>query len=308
MRDLLPDDDPSLLHVAHSASSSCSILNPVRQDQAGQEIAGRKRNAKVKVFVTRGASAVRGMCSRSSSEKAMQLTNEQRTAWEQDGFLVIEDLFPRDEIPRMIAEVEGVLAEVREEARGAGRTPEQILASGVYVGLSVKRAFFREVARDPRLLDVLEGLIGPQIGFLSDKVVFKDRAVDYESPWHQDWAYWGGSHKISVWIALDEATPENGCLQILPGSHRAAVEHDQALGVPGFGNRLDPTERGLDMSCAATIPARPGTAIFFHDLTLHASLPNRSGKDRRALIITYRDLSQPDKEYADLPAAAPVRG
>ena len=47
---------------------------------------------------------------------------------------------------------------------------------------------------------------------------------------------------------------------------------------------------------------------FFHDLTLHASLPNRSGKARRALIITYRDLSLPDKEYPDLPAAARVRG
>jgi phytanoyl-CoA hydroxylase len=238
----------------------------------------------------------------------MQLTQEQQASWERDGFLVIEELFAEGEIPRIIDETEGVLAEVREEALAAGRSPEQILASGVYVGLSVKRAFFREVACDPRLLDVLEGLIGPEIGFLSDKVVFKDHAVDYESPWHQDWAYWGGSHKISVWIALDEATPENGCLRILPGSHRAPVEHDQARNVPGFGNRLDPAVRGLDMSRAVTLPAKPGTAIFFHDLTLHASLPNRSGKDRRALIVTYRDLSQPDREYPDLPAAARVRG
>lgn len=237
----------------------------------------------------------------------MHLTNEQRAAWERDGFLVIERLFSETEIPPMIEAVEEVLAEVRDEER-SGQTRGQRLDSGVYVGLSVKRELFRQVARDVRLLDVLEGLIGPEIGFLSDKVVFKDRAVEYESPWHQDWAYWGGSHKISVWVALDEATPENGCLQILPGSHRAAVEHDKVQGVPGFGNRLDPGERGLDMSLAMTLPARPGTAIFFHDLTLHASLPNRSGKDRRALIITYRDLSQPDREYPDLPAAARVRG
>src|SRR5712692_718011 len=242
------------------------------------------------------------------SNEQIYLTDEQRAAWERDGFLVIENLFAAEEISRIIDEVESVLAEVREEQRAAEKPAGQSLTSGVYVGLSVKRAFFAEVARDARLLDALEGLIGPQIGFLSDKVVFKDRAVEYESPWHQDWAYWGGSHKISVWIALDEATPENGCLRILPGSHRAAVEHDQARNVPGFGNRLDPAERGLDMSRAVTLPAHPGTAIFFHDLTLHASLPNRSGKDRRALIITYRDLSQPDKEYPDLPAAARVRG
>lgn len=244
----------------------------------------------------------------SGINEAMQLTHEQQAAWERDGFLVIEDLFGDDEIPPLLVAVESVLADVREEGRAAGRPVEQVLASGVYVGLSVKRELFRQFARDPRLLDALEGLIGPQIGFLSDKVVFKDRAVDYESPWHQDWAYWGGSHKISVWIALDEATLENGCLRILPGSHRAAVDHDQAREVPGFGNRLDPGERGMDMSRAVTLPSRPGTAIFFHDLTLHASLPNRSGKERRALIITYRDLSQPDKVYPDLPAAARVRG
>jgi ectoine hydroxylase-related dioxygenase (phytanoyl-CoA dioxygenase family) len=208
----------------------------------------------------------------------------------------------------MIDEVESVLAEVRAEQRAAGQPAEHILASGVYVGLSVKRERFRQVARDERLLDVLEEILGPRIGFLSDKVVFKDSEVDYDSPWHQDWAYWGGSHKISVWVALDEATPENGCLQLLPGSHRAPVEHDHVRQVPGFGNRLDPAERGMDLSQAVTLPARPGTAIFFHDLTLHASLPNRSGRPRRALIITYRDLSQPDKEYPSLPAAAPVRG
>lgn len=251
------------------------------------------------------AADVRAICRR---ETNMELTSEQRAAWERNGFLVIEELFSDDETRWMIDEVEGVLAEVREEARDAGRSSEEILASGVYVGLSVKREFFRQVARDPRMLDALEGLIGPEIGFLSDKVVFKDRQVDYDSPWHQDWAYWGGSHKISVWVALDEATTENGCLKILPGSHRAPVEHDQVRGVVGFGSRLDPAERGLDLSQAVTLPARPGTAIFFHDLTLHASLPNRSGQDRRALIITYRDLSQPDKEYPSLPAAARVRG
>jgi hypothetical protein len=238
----------------------------------------------------------------------MPLTREQQAAWERDGFLQIERLFAEEEIPPMIAEVESVLAEVRAEALAAGKAPEQVLASGVYVGLSVKREFFRRVARDARLLDALEGLIGAEIGFLSDKVVFKDHDVDYDSPWHQDWAYWGGSHKISVWVALDEATPENGCLQLLPGSHRAPVDHDHVTGVAGFGTRLELQERGLDPSRAVTIPARPGTAIFFHDLTLHASLPNRSGRPRRALIITYRDLSQPDKEYPGLPAAARVRG
>ena len=238
----------------------------------------------------------------------MRLNAEQQAAWERDGFLVIEDLFTAEEIPAMIREVDDVLAEARKEERAAGKKPEQVLASGVYVGLSVRREFFRRVARDPRLLDPLEDIFGPRIGFLSDKVVFKDHAVDYESPWHQDWAYWKGSHKVSIWVALDPATGENGCLRILPGSHRAGLEHDRVEAVPGFGERLDPAQRGFDLAKAVTLPARPGTAIFFHDLTLHASQPNRSGRERRALILTYRSLSQPDLDYPSLPAAAPVRG
>src|SRR5206468_2510487 len=105
-----------------------------------------------------------GWCERSRN---MHLTHEQLTAWEQDGFLVIEELFPEAEILRMIDEVESVLAEVREEEL-ARKAAGQRLDSGVYVGLSVKRDLFRQVARETRLLDALEGLIGPEIGFLSD--------------------------------------------------------------------------------------------------------------------------------------------
>src|SRR5205807_9475477 len=81
----------------------------------------------------------RGPHPRPWRNKKMRLTNEQQVAWERDGFLGIEELFQEDEIPSIIAEVDSVLAEVREEARAAGRPVEQILASGVYVGLSVKR-------------------------------------------------------------------------------------------------------------------------------------------------------------------------
>src|SRR5947209_7451329 len=106
----------------------------------------------------------------------MHLTDGQRTTWEREGFLVIENLFAEAVISRMIDEVESVLAEVREEGR-AGKAAGQRLDSGVYVGLSVKQELFRQIARNARMLDVLQGLIGPEIGFLSDKVVFKDRAV-----------------------------------------------------------------------------------------------------------------------------------
>ncbi len=227
-----------------------------------------------------------------------------------DGYLIVDALLTADECARYAAEVDDLVAELRAEAVAAGQDPQTVLATGVFVGLSLRRECFRALSEDSRLVDPLESLWGPDIGFLSDKVVFKDSGVGFGSPWHQDYAYWLGSHKLSLWIALDEATEENGCLLLLPGSHRQEYRHDKvqdAATAGGFGNRLDPAKLGLERE-AIVAPLRPGGAVFFHDLCLHASLPNRNGAPRRALIPTYRNLAEPDEDYPSLPAARRIRG
>ncbi len=240
----------------------------------------------------------------------MFLSEEQVARYQRDGFVILPDVLSADECDALNRELDEVIAEVRAEAAAAGKEPSEAVGHGVYVGLSVKRESFRAVARDSRFVDALESLWGPDIGFLSDKVVFKDAAIDFGSPWHQDWAYWKGSHKISIWVALDEATRDNGCLLVLPGTHTQVIEHDHvrdAATKNGFGNRIDLSAYGIDAEPVACELPR-GSAVLFHDLALHASLPNTSGQPRRALIITYRDLSQPDEDYPYLPAAARVRG
>ena len=179
--------------------------------------------------------------------------------------------------------------------------------AGVFVGLAANSALFRDLARDPRLLDPLEAILGPDLEFLSDKAVFKSATTTTASPWHQDWPYWEGQHKISIWIALDPATPENGCLKMLPGSHRQSVAHTgTAQAGEGFSHRL--RADAVDESQAVVLPCAPGDAVFFHDLTLHASFPNTSGKDRWSLISTYRSASLPDLEYSWSVAREVVRG
>src|SRR5262249_23008655 len=126
----------------------------------------------------------------------------------------------------------------------------------------------------------------------------KSGKISYGSPWHQDWVYWHGAHKISVWIAIDDATPENGCLKMIPGSHRMELSHDgtgtSGSGANNFPKHLRPD--AIDERAAKIMSARSGTAIIFHDLCLHASLPNKSGKDRFAVISTYRNGSEADYE------------
>jgi ectoine hydroxylase-related dioxygenase (phytanoyl-CoA dioxygenase family) len=247
------------------------------------------------------------MSSRNEARDGKSATDLGR-AFAEDGFVKVEGLFTPDEVARFKEEIGGILDAARKVAAARGGAPESVAADGVFVGLAANSDFFRRVARDTRLLDALEPTLGHNIEFLSDKVVFKAANVDYGSPWHQDWPYWGGTHKVSVWIALDPATPENGCLKLLPGSHREAARHANVTPAAGegFGLRLKPGE--VDESQAVTVPAAPGDAVLFHDLTLHASYPNRSGRDRWALISTYRSASEPDLKYEWSVAAEVVRG
>jgi ectoine hydroxylase-related dioxygenase (phytanoyl-CoA dioxygenase family) len=217
-----------------------------------------------------------------------------RQKFEDDGFVIVRGLLTAEECAQFKAETKRLVAEHGEHA-------------GVLVGLAANSPVFAEVRYHPKLVDTLEEILGPDIEFLSDKVVYKSKERDFGSPWHQDWPYWQGTHKVSVWIALDPATPESGCLKLLPGSHKSLATHDgSAPEGEGFGHRL--SEGAIDESKVVAAPCAVGDAIFFHDLLLHASYPNTAGAERYSFITTYRSAGEPDLEYGWAVAAAVVRG
>ena len=223
-----------------------------------------------------------------------------RTDFAKDGFAIVRNLFTRDEVQRLKSECIAVLKAAEAETGN-------VAGHGVYVGLAARSEVFQAAVADPRLLDILEGILAPDIEFLSDKAVFKSETMTFASPWHQDWSYWHGAHKLSIWVALDDATRKNGCLKLLPGSHTAAVRHDgDASDGHGFGNRLRPD--AVDESRSVTAELAAGGAVFFHDLTLHASHPNASGEERWVWIPTYRDANAEDADYPWAVAAKVVRG
>jgi ectoine hydroxylase-related dioxygenase (phytanoyl-CoA dioxygenase family) len=96
-----------------------------------------------------------------------------------------------------------------------------------------------------------------------------------------------------VWIALDDATEENGCLKIIPSSHKKLYTHDDLQEETNIlFHRL--VEDELEGESVVTTELRSGGALFFHDQLVHSSHPNRSGADRFCFIPTYRSADEPD--------------
>jgi ectoine hydroxylase-related dioxygenase (phytanoyl-CoA dioxygenase family) len=239
----------------------------------------------------------RGTALRRFATAARGTTVGIREEFDEAGFVVVRGLFPRSEMPSWKREIER-----DAEARAASAAEYIDPSSGRQsdsdtTGVTVWMAdevpeFFRPFlfGETGRLGAVVEEIVGPCAEFLSCKPVLKRGTVAFASPWHQDWPYWRGTHKISLWIALDDCDASNACLRVVPGSHAAPLEHDGHEEAIGFDQRLS-AAAAADASVdarAESVEMRAGDAIVFHDLLVHGSWPNESGADRYSLIPTYR--------------------
>ena len=135
-------------------------------------------------------------------------------------------------------------------------------------------------AYHPRLANLLDQLIKPDHRLIQDMALIKPPYHGSEKPWHQDNAYFDWTPLGGVfgcWIALDEATVENGCMQVIPGTHLAGpTSHFHVRDCQSPDDRVQ-TEK------AVVVPRKPGGILFFSGLIHHGTPPNASGDRRRAL-------------------------
>jgi len=144
------------------------------------------------------------------------------------------------------------------------------------------------LARDPRLLAEVEGVLGGEVQLMKDKFIAKPPGAGGYGT-HQDGAYWPGmgfdtSRFLTAVIFLDDATSENGAIEC------AAGYHERLLTDPGVVADADEGQLGE----FTTIEARVGDLLLLHALTPHRSSANRSRGMRRALLFTYGVDSRPD--------------
>ena len=138
----------------------------------------------------------------------------------------------------------------------------------------------------PLLLDIVAQLVGPNIRVQSSKLNLKSAGHGAPVDWHQDWAFYPHTNGdvLAVGIMLDAMTLDNGPLMVIPGSHRGALHDHHHGGI--FCGAIDLAAAGVDPEADAVALTGPrGSISIHHALTVHGSALNRSGSDRRLLLI-----------------------
>jgi len=138
----------------------------------------------------------------------------------------------------------------------------------------------------PETLDRLRGILGKDI-VLWTTFFFNKEPGGLELPWHQDANFWPIEPplNVSIWLAIDEVTTENSCVQLIPGSHRRVVKHIPARDGMGFSQEADPEE--VDADKAIDMELKPGEFFIFNERLLHHSAQNNSSKRRLGLSARY---------------------
>lgn len=146
-----------------------------------------------------------------------------------------------------------------------------------------------ELATHPKVLDLVEAMIGPNILLFNVTYIIKEPRSPAHVSWHQDLTFWGLSHddQVTLWLALSPATAASGCMRMVPGSHTSGRRHHD-VGKDATNVLLQAqTVADVAEETAVMCPLAPGEASFHHGWTLHASMPNVSDDRRIGLNVQY---------------------
>lgn len=208
------------------------------------------------------------------------LSASQVEAFRRDGFLAPLPVFP---------------AETVRELRQRLEAFEQTLPSGPVHPryrrkLHVLLPWMRDLVEDPRLLDIMEPLLGPDILVFTSTFFIKEARSETIAAWHQDATFFGlePPELIAAWIALSDAPVEAGCMRFVPGSQRwGQLRHAAETVAASVNAGSQSIAESFAIGTPVHAPLAAGQVSLHHALTVHESAPNRTGDRRIGLSISY---------------------
>lgn len=174
-----------------------------------------------------------------------------------------------------------------------GVRPEKLVSAHIEgqndEGVKGSRRFL-ELAMHPPIVDMVEQLIGPDVILWGCHVFCKPASEGFETPWHQDGHYWPirPLATCTVWVALEPSTRKNGCLRVIPGSHRGHILHPH---LHEDRNDLTLNQRmadgAFDDKEAVDLELQPGQMSMHDVYMIHGAQANRSGQRRTGVALRY---------------------
>jgi ectoine hydroxylase-related dioxygenase (phytanoyl-CoA dioxygenase family) len=239
----------------------------------------------------------------------MVTTPEQRFFFQENGYIVVPEMFSLKEIGVVMSDLEYL--NTQDLVVDAGGKNEGSMAvedsetPRLQFDIHKTDSRFTLMCRHPRVAGMVQELMGLPLYIYHSKLAFKAPFVGSVQYWHQDFGYWKVSHREptmgSCLVMLDEHTEDNACMQVLAGSHQGGVvEHryeprestgDNQLAIPP-ASMIDHCHRYSRVK----LIGKPGTVAAWHSNTMHASSHNISENPRRALIVAFNAVGNSDED------------
>lgn len=235
------------------------------------------------------------------------LTDKQVQDFERDGFIIVREMFTKEEIGllRRKCKTDPIFNDplVRKDNTGKAvmlklwnHPPDNLY--GVF-------------ARTKRMVEAAERLLGGEVYHYHSKMILKNARVGGAWEWHQDYGYWYNNAVlypllVSCMIAVDQSTRENGCLQVLRGTHHLGrINHGK---LPGgqTGADLERVEQAKKRHELVYVELEPGDTVIFHSNLLHSSSANESDNPRWTLICCYNAASNNPYQEIEHPCYTPL--
>jgi hypothetical protein len=197
--------------------------------------------------------------------------------FERDGFVIFRNVIDPD-----------LTAQASEHVAWLQQRHPELRGEDLDCQLVASDPFWVRLVSDDRLLDIAERFVGPDIALFASHYICKPPYSGRPVLWHQDGAYWPlePMKVVTLWLAIDDSTPENGCLRVIPGSHREDLHEirarDDIDSVLGSESAVE-----VDESLAVDVALAAGDVEVHHPNIVHGSEANRSPKRRCGLTIRY---------------------
>ena len=213
------------------------------------------------------------------------ITDQQMKQLNEEGYFILENVFAEDEMNALAARIEEHQRIHEEWIRAQGGTQGISRAEEITFTdhLAEKDDVIKEFCLRPEFVAISAKILGPDVDLYWNQSVFKQPEGEKEFPWHQDDGYTpvDPSPYLTLWLALNDATPENGCISVLPGSWKRGLlpHHQSPIGL--VCHEADDPDQGV------LVPVKAGGMGVFYSLTAHKSGVNRSKGPRKAYIVQY---------------------